>query len=204
VDWDWEDGPPQQTPRGAPREQQPRPPEEPPLQDPGTPSFSDAIDRFEEPPRYDTPDADAAEPDYDDARTQFIRLPADSGIPATSGAPARPGTAVPAPDEAAGPPAVRGPQRADRRPRTPDERAARRALRRKQIRRRRLVALAIIVVILILIVVLIVRGCGGPAAVTAAFLVTPIVLRPRSLARQPQRATTAADGARPPASPGWL
>ena len=58
----------------------------------------------------------------------------------------------------------------ERRPRSTQDRAARREQRRRQLRRRRLVALAISIAIVVLIVVLIVRGCGGldAAAATAA------------------------------------
>ena len=61
----------------------------------------------------------------------------------------------------------------ERRPRSPQDRAARREQRRRQLRRRRLVALAILIAIVVLIVVLIVRGCGGSdaGAATAFMLV---------------------------------
>jgi hypothetical protein len=60
-----------------------------------------------------------------------------------------------------------------RRPRSPQDRAARREQRRRQLRRRRIVALAILIAIVALIVFLIVRGCGGSdaGAATALLLV---------------------------------
>ena len=51
MDWDWEDGPPRDTPQRRPEEPSPHPASEPP-------SFSDAVDRFErpaQPPRDERP-----------------------------------------------------------------------------------------------------------------------------------------------------
>jgi hypothetical protein len=65
-----------------------------------------------------------------------------------------------------------------RRPRSPQERAARREQRRRQLLRRRLVALAILVAIVALVVFLVVRGCGGSdAGAAAAGFVTAFVDR---------------------------
>jgi hypothetical protein len=104
-----------------------------------SPSFADAIDRFE---ASSQPDSADGRPSYDDERTQVIsasqRLEDDSGYGMR-----------PASD--------------DRRPRPPADRAAARARRRKQIQRRRLVALAVLIAVVVLIVVVVVRGCGGPS-----------------------------------------
>jgi hypothetical protein len=57
-----------------------------------------------------------------------------------------------------------------RRPRSPQDRAARREQRRRQLRRRRITALAVLIAIVALIVFLIVRGCGGSDAGAATAL----------------------------------
>ena len=173
MDWDWDDGPPQDTPGGAPRDDR-RPPEEPPAGGaPDSPTFADAIEHF---------DRSAPSPE-DDERTQLIKVPPDAGAapPAGSSSPRRDlerpspgaietvrrGTAASAARAGAPTAYSAGPEPAvDRRPRPPRDRAAR-ARRRKQVRRRRLVALAILIAIIVLIVVLVVRGCAGGAGGSA-------------------------------------
>ena len=65
VDWDWDDGPPQDTPKGAPRDDPRLPDETPPDDAPDSPTFADAIEHFDR----STPPPD------DDERTQVIRMP---------------------------------------------------------------------------------------------------------------------------------
>lgn len=206
MDWDWEDGPPQDAPRR-------RPEESPQSPAPETPSFSDAVEHFDQ----------TAQPD--DERTQVIRRqppgdeerpaaerPVDAPPPAPSETPSfaevidRFETPVPGPYPPSGD--LQGPrlrtneaaQRSlgadaqerrsgERAPRPPADRAAARARRRKQIRRRRLVALAVIVLIVVLLVVLVVRGCGGPSegqASTMLHVSSPVALH-SSTPSQPLR-----------------
>jgi hypothetical protein len=154
VDWDWEDGPPRDVPQDVSRgasQGEPRRPDDsrrpddaqPPDDDQpadDSPSFADAIDRFEAPSQ--PADASRQPPYYDDERTQVIRA---SQRPEGDSA----YEAGPAPD--------------DRRPRSPADRAAARARRRKQIQRRRLIALGVLIAVVVLLVVVVVRGCGGPS-----------------------------------------
>jgi hypothetical protein len=166
VDWDWDDGPPQDTPGGAPRDDR-RPPEEPLSSDAtGSSTFADAIEHF---------DRSAPAPD-DDERTQLIKMPPDSATPPPAGPPSARSDVEPAmpggiervrrgtPASAPAAYSTDLEPAAERRPRPPRDRAAARARRRKQIRRRRLVALAVLIAIVVLIVVLVVRGCGGSGA----------------------------------------
>jgi hypothetical protein len=206
VDWDWEDGPPQDTPQGAPRDDR-RPPGEPPQDDaPDSPTFADAIEHF---------DRSAPAPG-DDERTQLIKMPADSGaappdepplsradlerprlrtIEAAQRATAANAAAYSADQESPG----------ELRPRPPRASAAARARRRKQIRRRRLVALAVIVIIVVLIVVLVVRGCGGSTkSPTALIPRTSTVALSAPAASQPLRMAAVVEGRRLPAFTGQL
>jgi cell division septation protein DedD len=170
VDWDWEDGSPRDQPRDEPAEEPRRPDDSRPSPAADSPSFADAIDRFEAPaqpaaadlPRY-----------HDEEHTQVIQAPQrvadDVGHDGRSA-------------------------RDDRRQRPPADRAAARARRRRQIRRRRLVALGVVIVVAILLAVLVVRGCGGPTEGQAAAIdpsPTPAVLRTPAAA-EPLR--MAADG----------
>lgn len=179
MDWDWEDGPPSDTP--PPRRA---------AGDPGPPADSRPAEP--EPPAQD---AEQQEP-LDESVTQVFSADAawestgDQG-PYVSGpqptppefvVPDRTETGRPAPSaeferprtstiEAAERATVAGAAGPDddyaRRPRSPQDRAARREQRRRQLRRRRLVALAILIAVVVLIVVLVVRACGGSDAAAA-------------------------------------
>ncbi len=98
----------------------------------------------------------------------------ETGRPAPSAEFERPRTRTIEAAERAAVAGARGPDDGyERRPRSPQDRAARREQRRRQLRRRRIVALAILIAIVALIVFLIVRGCGGSdaGAATALLLV---------------------------------
>ena len=215
VDWDWEDGPSRDAPRGAPPDGGPQTPDESPLPDQQRSSFSDAIDRFEEPPEYAGPvrdagaepaavhEQDAGVPEFDDDRTQIIRRPQDlGGSPIERGSSREPFDSeprTPRPDlERPRVRTIEAAQRslsaeaADRRsegrsPRAPADRAAARARRRRQVRRRRLVALVVLIVIVVLVALVVVRGCGGSSAgASASPSPAPVALRTPTAA-QPLR-----------------
>ena len=198
MDWDWDDGPPQDTPRGAPQDDR-RPPVEPPSGDaPGSSTFADAIEHFDR----------SASPSDDDERTQLIKMPPDSVAPpggcrrrtsprllaATSSRP-RPGPSSVSvvgrrracPPRGAGRVPCRPAAGGRRRPRPPRDRAAARARRRKQIRRRRLVALAVIVVVVVLLAVLVIRSCGGPTESQASPESLAVCRAPYADSRRPLR-----------------
>ena len=183
MDWDWEDGPPSRRPT-APARRRPSPhrrqipgcrsrrrPE--PLDESVTQVFS--AEAVWEQGREQSPDEPAPHPPSPEYvlpdRTETGR-PATStefDRPAPSAELGRPGTIQSA--ERAAVAGARDPDDGyERRPRSPEDRAARREQRRRQLRRRRLVALAILIAVVVLIVVLVVRGCGGSdaAATTAA------------------------------------
>jgi hypothetical protein len=175
MDWDWEDGPPSETP--APRRAADQPA---PVVDPGPPQpeWPEPLDESVtqvfsaeaawEQGREPSPDEPAPHP----PSPEYV-LPdrTETGRPAPSPEFERPRTRT---IEAAERAAVAGTRESDDgyepRPRSTQDRAARREQRRRQLRRRRLVALAILIAIVVLIVVLVVRGCGGSdaAAATAA------------------------------------
>ena len=186
MDWDWDDGPPQDTPSAAPRDDRPEPEEPLPGDAPGSSTFAGAIEHFDQ----------SAPPD-DDERTQLIQMPPDAGAappddpplsrsavePATPGAIERVRRGTPASVPAAySTDAVP----ARDRPRPPRDRAAR-ARRRKQIRRRRLVALAILIAIVVLIIVLVVRGCGGSGAPSSAVVIGALFIDRHLLAATGRR-----------------
>jgi hypothetical protein len=116
----------------------------------------------------DEPPAQSATPEY------VLPDRTETGRPAPpSGAEfERPRTSTSESTERAAVASVGGPGDYARRPRSPEDRKARREARRRQLRRRRLVALAVLIAIVVLIVVLIVRGCGGsdPGAAATAFV----------------------------------
>ena len=170
MDWDWEDGPPRDSPPASSPSGEPRPSAEQvpceleasesappePLDESVTQVFS--ADRAWDQPGERTPFETAPQsppPEY------VLPESTETGRPA-------------APDDtefARLPPqaAEVGAGRA-RRPRSPQDRAARREQRRRQLRRRRLVALTVLVAIVVLIVIFVIRGCGGSDAAAAAVL----------------------------------
>lgn len=171
MDWDWEEGPPRDTPPARRPPDELRPPPEPestepkPLE-PGTP----------EPPDESVTQVFSADAAWEQQGEQAPFETAPRSPPPEYVLPERTETGRPAAQDdtefAYLPPqaAEAGAER-ERRPRSPQDRAARREQRRRQLRRRRLVALAILVAIVVLVVVLVIRGCGGSdaaAAVTAA------------------------------------
>ena len=143
MDWDWEDGPPRDTP---PR----RAPDRAVRADSGPAAGADAGSSAGQPahPAAEQPAA-SSQPPPDRPAARLQQPPAEATQRAA---------AASAPDWPS----------ADERPRTSDARAAARARRRKQIRQRRLIALAAVVVILIVLVFLVVRACGGPASSQAS------------------------------------
>jgi hypothetical protein len=163
VDWDWEDGPPRDTPPSrrapdeapAPREPAPFEPEWPDSPDESVTQVVSDDAAWEQatepepdesvphspPPEYVLPDRTETGRSSAQSDPEFAYLP-----PASTAADTETG----------------------RRPRSPEDRRARREQRRRQLRRRRLVALAILIAIVVPIVVLIVRGCGGSDAGAAA------------------------------------
>lgn len=189
MDWDWEDGPPQEPPprRGPDGPDAGRPPRRPESPgdsvERGLPSGRPPAAPSEYPPEPERPGLP------DESETQVFAADA-----------AWERSADPAPQESAphsAPPEFVLPDRTEtgrsseqsdpefaylpppgtevgtqngRRPRSSQDRAARREQRRRQLRRRRIVALAILIAIVVLIVVLVVRGCGGSDAGAAAAL----------------------------------
>jgi len=178
VDWDWEDGPPRDTPPSRRRPDEPGPGAEP-----GPPASK--------PPESGPPESmplETGPPEpLDETVTQVFSADAaweQTGEQAPiETAPHAPPPEYVLPDRTeTGRPSAQGdaefaylpPDAADvgaereRRPRSPQDRAARREQRRRQLRRRRLVALAILVAIVVLILFLVIRGCGGSDAGAAA------------------------------------
>jgi hypothetical protein len=161
VDWDWEDGPPRETPpsrraagvpgpaadEGPPKPERPGPEAAEPLDESVTQVFSAdaAWEQSGGPSRH--------EPEPHDPTPEYV-LPdrTETGRPTGQGD----REFAYLPPEAAEPDTGHG-----RRPRSPQDRAARREQRRRQLRRRRIVALLVLIAIVVLVVVLIVRGCGG-------------------------------------------
>ena len=180
MDWDWEDGPPRDTPpsRRAPDEA-PAPREPAPVRagvagvsgrvrDAGVLARNGAEQAPDEPPAH-APPPEYVLPD----RTETGRPAPPSGAEFE-----RPRTETSESAERAAVAGARGSEDYERRPRSPEDRKARREQRRRQLRRRRLVALAVLIAIVVLIVVLIVRGCGGSdAGAAAALFVTVFVDR---------------------------
>jgi len=175
MDWDWEDGPPSDTP--PPRRAAD---ERAPAADPAPPQHE-----WPEPPDESVTQVFSAEAAWEQGRDQTQEEPSPHPVSPEYVLPDRTETGRPAPSpefgrprtstiEAAERAAVAGARGSDddyeRRPRSTQDRAARREQRRRRLRRRRLVALAILIAIVVLIVVLVVRGCGGSdaAAATAA------------------------------------
>jgi hypothetical protein len=186
VDWDWEDGPQSDTPPprraadepepaadpGPPEPERPRRPEPEPLDETVTQVFS----------------ADAA---WDLARDPAPVESAPPPAPLEYVLPDRTetGRVAASNDEFAHLPPAATEEGAEygRRPRSPQDRAARREQRRRQLRRRRLVALAILVAIVVLIVVLVVRGCGGSGAGASAAVIGMVFVDRRLLAAAERR-----------------
>jgi hypothetical protein len=173
MDWDWEDGPPSDTPPSR------RAADEP------TPAADPAPPRHEQPEPLDesVTQVFSAEAAWEHGRDQTPEEPSPHPVSPEYVLPDRTETGRPAPSpeferprtrtiEAAEGAAVAGAPGSDdgyeRRPRSTQDRAARREQRRRRLRRRRLVALAILIAIVVLIVVLVVRGCGGSDAAAAA------------------------------------
>jgi len=203
VDWDWEDGPPSDTPpprraaddesgpaadpRPPERERPPRPerPEPEPLDESVTQVFSAdaAWDLTREPaPVESAPPAPPREYVLPD-RTETGRPPASSGAGFE-----RPSLRTIEAAELAEVGGAGGYDHGEqRRMRSPEERAARREQRRRQLRRRRLVALAILIAIVVLIVVLVIRGCGGSGAGTSALVFSMLFIDRRLLAAPERR-----------------
>jgi hypothetical protein len=186
VDWDWDDKPPSDTPpfRRAPEEAGPRADQRRP-----EPEQPDSGGLKPEPPAQE---AEQPEP-LDESVTQVFSADAawelaGEQTPFTS-APQSPPPEFVVPDrtETGRPTAPGGTEFAylppaaaeagaeyGRRPRSTQDRAARREQRRRQLRRRRIVALAILIAIVALIVFLVVRGCGGSDAGAATALVLAV------------------------------
>lgn len=197
MDWDWEDGPPRDDARDAPRGgsgDEPQRTED--LAPRDEPRWPDDVERREEPRWPDdlgqpsAPDA----PSFADAIDRFERSARATGDTRTDLE--RPGTRT----VEAGQWGL-GAEMADRgyddeRPRPPVDRAAARARRRKKVRQRRLIALGVAIIVVILLAVLVVRGCGGPAEGQAAVLrpaPTAATLRVAA-ATEPLRMATGAAG----------
>ncbi len=177
MDWDWEDGPPRDTPPLRRTPDEPGPAAEPGPSEPKPPESG--------PPESKPLETGPPEP-LDETVTQVFS--ADAAWEQTGEqAPIETAPHAPPPEYVlperteTGRPSAQGdaefaylPPDADvgaereRRPRSPQDRAARREQRRRQLRRRRLVALAILVAIVVLILFLVIRGCGGSDAGAAA------------------------------------
>ena len=191
MDWDWEDGPPSDSPPPRRAADEPAPaadpgPPEPewpePLDESVTQVFS--ADAAWEQGRELAPDEPAPPP----PSPEYV-LPdrTETGRPAPSAEFERPRTGTVEAAERAAVADARGPDDGyERRPRSTQDRAARREQRRRQLRRRRLVALAILIAIVVLIVVLVVRGCGGSDA-AAATVALGMVFVDRRLLVVPER-----------------
>ena len=191
MDWDWEDKPPSDTPppRRAADEPRPAADQEPPeAQPPELPdesvtqvfSADAAWEQSGEPAPYESaphsPPPEYVLPDRTETGRPAVPSGEDFELP--------PMGTIEAAERAEVAGALR-PDDHERRPRSPQDRAARREQRRRQLRMRRLVALAILIAIVVLIVVLIVRGCGGSDAAAAAFGM--IFLETRHLAASERR-----------------
>lgn len=180
MDWDWEDGPPRDTPPSrrapdetpAPREPAPSEPEWPESpEESETRVFSPGTvpERAPDEPPVQSPPPEYVLPD----RTETGRPAPQSGAEFE-----RPRAGTIESSERAAVADAGGSEGYERRSRSSEDRTARREQRRRQLRRRRLVALAVLIAIIVLIVVLIVRGCGGSdAGATAAVFVTVFVDR---------------------------
>jgi hypothetical protein len=192
VDWDWDDNPPRDTPLPRRASDDPEPPadpgrSEPEQQEPAWPDPEPPAREAEPPEPLDESvtqvfSADAA---WEQTGEQAPFTSAPQSPPPEFVVPDRTETGRPAPSAEFERPRTRTIEAAERavvadtrgsadgyerRPRSPQDRAARREQRRRQLRRRRIVALVILIAIVALIVFLIVRGCGGSDAGAAALL----------------------------------
>ena len=187
MDWDWEDGPPSDTP--PPRRTSDEPDAEPDLRQPEPPSESaepevpfDSAAQEPEPERLEDESPFQKPPPVDSA-PEYV-LPGRPGGPGAGEPPLpeferpRVGT-IEAAERALAEPRAR--DRDEYRPRSPEDRATARERRRRQLRLRRLVALAIVVAIIVLLVVLLIKGCGGSDSAAAAVAFGVIIVDRRLL-----------------------
>lgn len=193
MDWDWEDGPPSDTPPPRRAAGDPGPPADPRRAEP-EPAPQDV--EQPEPPDESVTQVFSADAVWESTGEQGPYVSGPPSTPPEFVVPERTETGRPAPSaeferprantiEAADRAAVAGAGGPDgdseRRPRSPQDRAARREQRRRQLRRRRLVALAILIAVVVLIVVLVVRACGGSDAAAATTALSMVFVDGRLL-----------------------
>jgi hypothetical protein len=200
MDWDWEDGPPSDTPPPRRAVDEPAPAADPRPPRPDRPQPARPEQDQPEPLDESVTQVFSAEDAWEQGRVQAPEEPSppppspeyvlpdrtETGRPAPSAEFERPRTGTIEAAERAAVGGAPGPDDGyERRSRSPQDRAARREQRRRQLRRRRIVALAILIAIVVLIVVLVVRGCGGSDAAATAAL--GMVLVDRRLLVVPER-----------------